>query len=119
MKAWKCTSDHCVEGYTLIRFADTASKARADASHTEEFHDLDYVDIRAVRAPEFDGREENPPELRELVEEHGWWTRCSTCECRIDSDGAHPHGASEVPAVWDGEYPYCANCAPTHAGGWA
>ena len=115
MKAYKITCEDDYEGMTLIRFGDTAGKAKAKALHTDEFHDADLISLRATRAPEFDGRENNPPTLKELVEEFGWYTTCTDCEIKIDRSANPTDGWDEFerkPHRWlTPSLPLCESCS--------
>lgn len=94
MKAWKISSDDHEEGVCEIVFADTRAKAKSIGKHSDHFCDIDYHRIDAHRAPAFDGRESNPPTLRELVMEHGWEVVCENCGFRAGEDNR---------PVWSGD----------------
>lgn len=104
-----------------MRFADTRSKAiAAGLSELRESGEADeYIDCCAQRFPDMDGREGNPPSLRELVEGHGWFTRCCDCERPIDGDGANrwhyeeDDGPEFEDVVFFGDLAYCKSCVPS------
>lgn len=103
VKAWMISSDAQIDGVCEIVFADSRGKARCKARYSDFFHDIDYTEIDARRTPKFDGRESNPPGLKELVMEHGWSTECDNCEVRVGED--------DEP-VWSGDRVIeCAECA--------
>ncbi len=74
MKAWMVTCDF--SNVAEIVFAETANKARHRCAHRDQFSDIDYQDLRAHRAKQFDGRETNPPTNEELVVAHEWHFEC-------------------------------------------
>lgn len=53
MKAY-IVSDRTDPLFSTVVFAETAGKARAIARNTDACEDLDFIDIRAVRAPSLD-----------------------------------------------------------------
>ena len=117
MKAWTVSSRNPIEGGSVVVFAETASKAKyAGLAQISEMGEADeYADVSARRFPAMDGREDNPPTLQELVEEHGWGAQCCGCECPIDADGAlieDEDGEDIYIAVyWNGMMAQCAGCA--------
>jgi len=101
MKAWQVSSPLQFEGRMRIVFAETASKARAKAVGCDEFDGIEFFDVKAHRAKQFDGRENDPPTLEELVMKHGW---CAECRC-----GAYAHGDSS-PEWRNGAVVKCDEC---------
>ena len=117
MKAWIVQARHPCEGYSVIRFAESAPKARyAGLNELREVGEADeYIDVAAMRTPEFDGREADPPTLRELVEHHGWSVSCDACGAKITGDGVDQcyFGEQECrencdAVVWQGDVATCA-----------
>lgn len=105
MKAWHLQSDDDYEGHSMIVFADDRNDAKRQGAGRDELGNPEYLSVRATRCPKFDGRENNPPTLRELVMDHGWYTVCCRCEARLTSDDG---------ITWDGDGAYCHGC-PTFA----
>lgn len=101
-KAYIVSADDRAE----VVFADTANQARAWGGGNLD--GSEYIDRRARRAPEFDGREDNPPTMRELVEQHGWWAECRCCNRSVlcDTEGAKWSDDSTVTCS-----PECAEAA--------
>lgn len=72
MKAWIISNPWDDEDRQALVFADTRNEAKSQAG----FHDIDcdWIDLRAIRAKEFDGMEKLS--TKELVWEqwhNGWW----------------------------------------------
>ena len=118
MKAWSVQARNPVEGGTVVRFAETCAKAKyAGLNELREVGEADeYADVSARRFKEMDGRENCPPTMKELVEEHGWSTMCRGCECKIDEEGAHAYDWNDnftlLRAIWtDAETAECEVCA--------
>lgn len=120
MKAWTVEARNPIEGICVIRFAESRGKAiAAGLGELRDFGEADeFFDLIARRSPDLDGREDNPPTMRELVESHGWRTGCCDCERPIDVDGADRHyfgeddGPEFEPVVWYGDLAYCQSCTP-------
>ncbi len=115
MKAWK-VDDPELENGSVIVFADTRSMAKQQALRTDQLWDAEFCRLRPRRAPKFDGREESPPTVRELVEEHGWATDCMGCGCRIDADADASDEDEDYPVRRPVEWlehgsVRCADCA--------
>lgn len=81
MKAYHCYMRYDPDAGECIVFAEKESEAKKLYSKTEWFEDSsqDYTEIRAVRAPEFDGcyrghsvMEWENPQDRADYEAHGW-----------------------------------------------
>lgn len=94
MKAYKAWDEYNSEGYSTVVFAESASKAKAIAFHSEACEDARFVDIRVRRLPEMDGHDRGrseidwyDPEDRKALVALGWscidasW-ECDTCECK-------------------------------------
>lgn len=79
MKAWLVQSEEDGECYGTIVFAETASKAKSEVANTDVVGCVGYIGLRAVRAAKFDGRQDDPPTMREMVERHGWQAMCAGC----------------------------------------
>ena len=62
MKAWHC-EDSTDPVYSTVVFAETKGKARALAQHTDACEDLDFTDIRVLRAPALDQFYRGLPEM--------------------------------------------------------
>jgi hypothetical protein len=88
MKAWIVTDEGSGEGFSTVVFAVSANDARSKAAGTDEMNCSQYMEVSARRAPEFDGRESDPPTTRELVEKHGWYQTCDGCGCMVCEDSA-------------------------------
>jgi hypothetical protein len=106
MLAWVAhnTDDDGDSHYVV--FADTRGDAK-QAGHAAVSSDwpCDWTSVRVKRAPEWDGREKNPPTRAELFKS-GWTFQCSSCEAHVDVD-------VEAPGGWDdeGDEPVCTTCA--------
>ena len=88
----------------------------------QEFGEADeFVDLCATRFPIMDGRESNPPTLKELVEHHGWSTRCFECDRPVTAEGADSdyymddEGDGHDPVVWTGDIVRCQVCVSDSA----
>lgn len=94
MKAWLVTN---YEGIGTVVFADTASKAKADALNEDGFEDETFISLRVRRVSKLDGMENCEPKdnywLNDdirliLVRDYGWWCQepivddCSKCVAR-------------------------------------
>lgn len=99
MKCYSITSRF--SDCTRLEWADTASKARAMAAHTDEFYDVEFIDLQVRRERQFDGRESNPPTWEELVMQHGWSMEC---------DCGNRAGKGESPEFRDDRVVKCDNC---------
>ena len=95
MKAHKAWDDYNSEGYSTVVFAESASKARAIAFHSEACEDARFVDIRVRRLPEMDkqyrGLDEvdwDCPEDRRALVALGWYCpepeiwECESCPAK-------------------------------------
>lgn len=120
MKAWIVSPKNPVEGCSVVRFAPSRAKAiYAGLGEIRDHGEADeFIEVQARRFKAMDGRDGNPPTLRELVEEHGWHTRCCDCQRSIDCDGADrwEYGESDGPqyeaVAWFGDLAWCAGCVP-------
>lgn len=118
MRAWIIYALHGDDGVCVVRFGETEGQAKsAGLSELREFGEADeFFDLAARRFPAMDGREHNPPTLRELIESHGWSTQCPECERPIDADGVDRHyyevddGPEFERVVWRGEVARCVSC---------
>ena len=116
-KAWVAKSLCPTEGCAVVVFGETESKAKyAAIPDLCDIGESDgYLDIKVRRFPEMDGREDDPPLLQELVEQHGWWTQCNWCECYIDEEGAcveDEDGENIYIGVrWYGMMASCSGCS--------
>lgn len=79
-KAWKATDGE----FTEIVYADKRNLARQRGAGRL---DREYMEVTAVRAPEFDRYAPTGPTQRELFEEFGWWFECGTCAGMASRDG--------------------------------
>jgi hypothetical protein len=100
MKAWKV--DTKWGDIAEIVFAETANRARSLSANRGVFDGHEYCDLSAHRAPEFDGREANPPTLEELITKHGWQMECS---CGAIAS------ASDEPVFRNDQVVRCNSCA--------
>jgi hypothetical protein len=120
MKAWIVKAANPIEGASYVRFADTIGKAKYAALEALREHgEVDeYSEVSARRFPAMDGRESNPPTMKELIDDHGWRTQCPICERPIDADGADRHyfeeddGPEFEDVVWRHDTAYCKECCP-------
>lgn len=72
MKAWNLFDPYDYEGRTQIVFADNHNEAKAQAG----FFDIDcpWIQLKALRAKEFDDMEElTQKEFMRKQWENGWW----------------------------------------------
>lgn len=102
MKAY-IVNDRADPLFSTVVFAETAGKARAIARNTDACEDLDFIDIRAVRAPALDhsykGKEEmdwyDPEDRLAMVKIAGF-----ECSREIGDPDCEPCPAKE----WCGRY---------------
>ena len=112
-KAYHVSDPHDDEGRSVIVFAHTPNRARQIGMGQLDY--CDYVDLRARRAPEFDGCFGEEALMREQLR-MGWWFGCNAFHCRgeIRDNGEWDEGRSDSGhVIRDGEIFCSAACCLT------
>jgi 8-oxo-dGTP pyrophosphatase MutT (NUDIX family) len=86
MKAYHVRNEQDDEGRGTIVYAATEKQARASVANTDEVGNYGYVELKATRAPLFDGVPAG--ELSRAKYEAGWWSDCPRCHARVTDDAA-------------------------------
>lgn len=76
MKAYQVSN---YEGHSEIVFADTPGKAKNGVVHLWD----DFIELSAIRRPEFDGYADKGTVPVEVLLAHGWWWECHKCGDRV------------------------------------
>lgn len=92
----------CMDECAEIVFAETQGRAKALIAN--EF-DMEYVDVRVKRQPQFDKYAENGTVPKAALLADGWWFECASCR-----DTVRQEDLSEGAEVIDDKV-YCADCA--------
>lgn len=108
IKAWKVMARD-VDPFCVVRFASTRGQAMsAGLDELRSLGDADnFTDLRAERFPEMDGRHDDPPTLRELIEQHGWSIECRSCGKSLTCNSEH---LEDHPVWQDDVTAYCRDC---------
>jgi hypothetical protein len=99
MKAWSVTVDPD-EGSSIIVWAETRGKAKTKAMRETDY-DMDFIDIRPLRAKWADGYGDMDNIPIEDFLENGWGWFCSECDCPIYKE--------DIGGYVDGN-PVCKKC---------
>lgn len=98
MKAWH-VQEKDGENQEVV-FAETRSEA---IKKSEALGWVDYIDVRAKRAPYADGLEKDHVQVRVAQLENGWWFECS-------GDGCHRQVTSDEKYSIASDSVYCEAC---------
>lgn len=81
LRAYVLRDRHDDEAGAVVVFARTAREARQHG-----MDDVEYIDVAARRAPEFDAHAPGPVPLQALLDA-GWHWECGGCHHQVDADG--------------------------------
>src|SRR5665647_2788090 len=88
------------EGRSIVVFADTRGKARANGAREEGMYD--FTEYSVTRSPTFDKFSGQGIVPIEALLQAGWWVECDGCERHLHQDCINDGSAVMI----DG-YPYC------------
>jgi hypothetical protein len=93
----------------VVAFTENAKAARQRGNG--EACDCGYIELSARRAPELDQYAATGVTMRTLVEKHGWFTLCHSCETQVFGNHAGAVWAEQDRTVYCG--PRCFNRSVT------
>ena len=99
MKAWIIHDTYYYNPYSIVVFAETRGKAIVNALGEPEFSGAEYIELRATRFPDADGRYDGHSRLdwddsedRYFLVNHGW--QCD--EDYLDDDNCADCVANDI-----------------------